>query len=970
MIRIAITLLTVFLLTESSAQINLKKFKERVKKTVEEVSDGDSPLSTEALVSDQRKKQLEKDTSFYNYIFSQGNRASFFANRESQESVVNTFAKNYESEDVSGVELEVYEKVFDLNRLGEKAIYISPDVATSNFLSALQLMITKVPSFDEEFVVQDLVNLDTMALAEKYAYGKTIANISILIHAEGNYRLAELYIEQSIQYFTKVLGANSVAHASLYSNHATVSQAQGRYEESENFYVKAEQVIKKSNRVGSLSHAIILNNKALLYNEIGQYDKALATMQKATDYAKGALRDKGRDNTSFQINKGLIYYSKGDYERAEQIFREVIELKRKRMAGNQTDVGNVKNYLAAVLMASGKTSEVPGLLNSSLEIFKKKYDSQHPAYIKTKHNLGRYHLVYGDLNEARDILNDVAAAYLNVFNESHPDYLSVLEDQAVAAWQMNDFAVAKSRFKTSISTNLDLLEKYFGAMSEHEKTKYWAKVRPSILKFYAFATARGEEDPSLLTDMYNLHLKTKGILLSASTKVRAQILNSNDSKLKDTYRSWVGAKENLLLYYSFSQEQLKRLEINLSAEEEKANLLEKELNRMSTAFAQSNKLPSTTLAEVKTALGATEAAVEIIGYPVFERTFTDGKNYAFLIADLKSVNPKLVLVENGESLDSKYAKAYLNMVKAKAQDRITYDKFWAKVDNQLAGYETVNLSLDGIYFQVNVGALKRPDNTFVSDNINLNLYSSTRDLVNRGYSREGSREVTLIGNPVFGNQNLIDPLPGTQVEIDAISKLGSTKGFKTNVYTKAQASEENFKSITRPSLLHIATHGFFLTENQISGDKVFGVDVEQANDNPLLRSGLMLANAEQAMDESAENMEATSTNNGILTAYEVMTLDLKDTDMVVLSACETGLGEIKSGEGVYGLQRSFQVAGAASVIMSLWKVSDEATKQLMISFYQNWMNGTSKGVAFSNAQKTLRESFPEPYYWGAFVMLN
>ncbi len=186
------------------------------------------------------------------------------------------------------------------------------------------------------------------------------------------------------------------------------------------------------------------------------------------------------------------------------------------------------------------------------------------------------------------------------------------------------------------------------------------------------------------------------------------------------------------------------------------------------------------------------------------------------------------------------------------------------------------------------------------------------------------------------------------------------------------ASDDNFKNIASPSLLHVATHGFFLPENTSNEEKVLGIEVSQAKANPLLRSGLMLANAELTMSNSElqQSNEVNSVNNGILTAYEVLTLDLKNTELVVLSACETGLGEIKSGEGVYGLQRAFQVAGAQSVVMSLWKVSDEATKSLMTFFYQEWMAGKSKNDAFISAQKKLRQEFPEPYYWGAFVLLN
>ena len=970
--RLSLLLILLLIGSTAPAQINFKKLKDKVQKALD---DEDTPAPASLTNDDDRMKQfrdqqLVKDTSYYNYIFSQGNRASFFANRDSKENFLVTLAKNYEDDEVEAVKLEPYEQVFDFNRLAEQSVYINPSAAEYNFSAALGVMMNTIPSLESSFVIKDLVKMDTMNIADRYALGKTIANISILIHAEGKYKLSEKFIEETITYFKEVLGENTVALASLYCNHATISQAQGRYTEAEEYFDLSESIIKKNDRVGSLSHAIIMNNKALLYNEIGQYDEALSTMKLAASYASGSLRDKGRDNVSFKINQGLIHYSAGNYLEAERIFREVIELKRKRMAKGQTDVANVKNYLSATLMEEGKPSEVPGLLDHSLEIFKKKYSSSHPAYIKTKHNLGRYHLTSGSLDDAARILQEVNEAYKASFNELHPDYLSSVEDLAVVAWKKGDIALAKNRFKQVLTTNLDLVEKYFGAMSEYEKGQYWAKVRPSLLKFYAFAVDQSSTDPSLLTEMYNLHLKTKGILLSASTKVREEILNSNDENLKATYQSWVDAKENLLLYYSYSKAQLKEFKIDIPAEEAKANQLEKELNKLSSAFANSNKLPQTTLVEVKSKLKSSDAAVEIIGYPVFDRAFTKKKNYAFLVAALDSVDPKLILIENGEELDAKYAKAYLNMVKVKAQDRITYNKFWAPVDQALSGKQNVYLSLDGIYFQVNVGALQRPDGSYVSDNMLIHLYSSTRDLVKPASTGFASKKANFFGYPDFGAKGIVAALPGTKAEIDAVSQITRTRGFATTTHMQKEATEANFKKIQSPSLLHVATHGFFLQESKTSGEKVFGVDVNEAKDNPLLRSGLMLANAEQTMGNTSQGTEVNTTNNGILTAYEVITLDLKNTDLVVLSACETGLGEIKSGEGVYGLQRSFQVAGAESVIMSLWKVSDEATMQLMTSFYKEWMGGKKKEEAFFAAQKTLRQTFPEPYYWGAFVMLN
>ena len=205
-------------------------------------------------------------------------------------------------------------------------------------------------------------------------------------------------------------------------------------------------------------------------------------------------------------------------------------------------------------------------------------------------------------------------------------------------------------------------------------------------------------------------------------------------------------------------------------------------------------------------------------------------------------------------------------------------------------------------------------------------------------------------------------LPATKTEVDEIGKLFPADQPIQSV-TENQATESFIKGVDSPKSLHIATHGFFLEDLDFSNESNFQKYIE----NPLLRSGLILAGAG---DFITNGIGTDGNEDGILTAYEVMNLNLDQTDLVVLSACETGLGTVKNGEGVYGLQRSFQIAGAKSIIMSLWSVDDEATKDLMILFYKAWLTSENKHEAFRIAQTQLKQKYPNPFYWGAFVMIG
>jgi CHAT domain-containing protein len=303
------------------------------------------------------------------------------------------------------------------------------------------------------------------------------------------------------------------------------------------------------------------------------------------------------------------------------------------------------------------------------------------------------------------------------------------------------------------------------------------------------------------------------------------------------------------------------------------------------------------------------------------------------------------------------------------EDTYSYDQFWKKIEDEIKGAKVVYFSPDGVFNQMNVNTLRRGDGSYVINSIELVTIGNAKDLIHLKSKKAvvAKKNAFLLGFPDYATNDVL-ALPGTKVEVDGVTKILKSAGYQVNQYMQKNATESNVKALRGPYLVHIATHGYFLEDVERSGS-AFGVSGENAMDNPLLRSGLILAGAGRTI-KGESTMDVTTNDNGILTAYEAMNLDLEGTDLVILSACETGLGDIKSGEGVYGLQRAFLVAGADALIMSLWKVDDAASQMLMTNFYINWIKLKDKQKAFKQAQLQLMMKYKEPYFWGAFVMMG
>ena len=215
-------------------------------------------------------------------------------------------------------------------------------------------------------------------------------------------------------------------------------------------------------------------------------------------------------------------------------------------------------------------------------------------------------------------------------------------------------------------------------------------------------------------------------------------------------------------------------------------------------------------------------------------------------------------------------------------------------------------------------------------------------------------------------------LSGTEKEVAAISKLAHNYNFNVTLTEGLKATEESFKSLTgknSPAVLHIATHGFFFPDpkNNKKDDKMRGPTVFKLSDNPLIRSGLAMAGANNAW----KGKGVTGVEDGILTSYEVSGMYLPNTKLAILSACETGLGDIQGSEGVYGLQRAFKTAGVENLVMSLWKVPDQESSEFMQEFYKNIFAKQTISTAFYNAQKIMKNKYRnDPYKWAAWIFVR
>ena len=453
--------------------------------------------------------------------------------------------------------------------------------------------------------------------------------------------------------------------------------------------------------------------------------------------------------------------------------------------------------------------------------------------------------------------------------------------------------------------------------------------------------------------------------------------------------------------------------------EEQAESLQKEMNQKSAFLENRQRSKTISVSDVQSALQEDEAAIEFVSFvvtnerndsimyaahlllknnpvPVFIPLCTEKQLQKLFDSAGSTATGMVNRIYRGIDLGTNNTAVYLG--------KELYNLIWAPLEPHLKGIKKISYTPSRKLFNIAFQALPEDSSLLLMDKYEFRQYFSTKQVVLRNEKVRTAttgtlqpKNIFLFGDASFNvagkttskqpmknnntsgfylpvsrgsDNNVWSALPGTAEEVKKIRRQFELNKVPSKVYTQSAASEENLKALSgnSPQVLHIATHGFFLPEQEKKEEENSAENKNAytlAND-PLLRSGLILAGGNHAWSGKTpvEGME-----DGIATAYEISQLNLNNTELVVLSACETALGDVRGSEGVFGLQRAFKMAGVKKMIVSLWQVPDKETAELMTSFYNYWLKGKTTEQAFAQAQSDMRKKY-SPYYWAAFVLVE
>jgi len=791
------------------------------------------------------------------------------------------------------------------------------------------------------------------ALKDKETLATMENNLGLCYKSINELQLAEEAYNNALKLYVETGGSNSEPYCSTLSNKADLLRILGRYGEASDILLVALKIRRKNFGDKTENYANAVSNLANVYFDAGLnmdekfFQEALDKNLEAEKIYKVAVGTEHQGYGNCMNNLSLCYLQFKNYKSAEDCKLKALSIIEKSIGKNNY---RYPAYLISTYGLYRKTNQLSKAeknVKEALVLVERNFGKKHDLYANAELILAEIHALNGKYEEAGPLYFDCLAYY---------------------ASQIND---------------------YFNAMSESDQLSFLNSISAAFESYNLYVVNyklnfRGKDLSQHLRLTLKYQLLLKSLLANKSARVRREVANSKDENLKAIYKEWLALKNQLINTYKSTE----------AASEDYNDLykrtseLESQLKNKVGSFIEEKDV---TFEQIKEKLSPNEAGIEVFKVREARNDSETVVKYGALVVKKSSKDPELIIFSEGDKLDTKGFNYYSKCIDEQLMDTLSYAIYFKPFEPTLQGINKIYVSSYGVFHKLSWLSLYNPqkkkyliDEYEIYQTSNLGSFSkSVSKPIVAGLSaslfgypdydydfkltkvRISLKASQLVATR-FGLSNLAK-LPGTKTEVEDISKELKAKRWNISSYIEEFASEENLRKLKSPRILHIATHGFYLKDID-SDDKLFlGFENSMIKSNSLLRSGIILAGAGPSTEDSTNR---NSENDGIVTAYEACLLDLNKTELVVLSACQTGLGDEMGTEGVAGLQRSFAIAGAKNILMSLWPVDDFATQYLMTEFYKNYALSQNVESAFNLAQLEVKKKYPQPLYWSAFVLLK
>ena len=888
-------------------------------------------------------------------------------------------------------------EVFRVNHLQENDNYCSINLMIGGQYCRMKNLVSAYPYIKEAYDV--CIRLGGTKLryysSVAHTYEKFEGNLAEYYQNNGNYGEALSHYLNGLQLHEKVIGKDA-DYAVLLNNIGVVYSQSGDYKNAEDYTLQALQIRKKLFGENTAEYANSLNNVAVYYQETGYFEKAKELYEEALTIYKSLYGEQNKEYATVIGNLGLVNSHLGNFTEAEQYARKSLKIRQNILGKNHADCAIPLANLGTIYLTKKDYHAAYECLIQALDIEKKNYGGHSLQVASTYNNIGVVWNEAKDYDKAADYFTKAYAIYKNILRENHPEAIVALENLGSAYFEKGDFEKAAPYWlKRYELRKLQFLQS-LDFMTERQREKYLQTMRYTYE--YAIPNLTYEcsrKDPTYAGIAYDNALFYKGALLQSSDVVRRSILESGDTTLISKWYELSKTRKRLIELKEKDPSSSLILEY-----EERGEQIEKQLTKSSTIYRSTLQQWDTKWENVRASLRPNQLAIE------FMTVLRDNAEYTYcaLVLRREFGNPKLIPLCDGiEIWDIVQTATPDDIYDYNKYGRRLYNSVWSKIKQFMHPGDTIYFSATGLLHQIAIETLPVSEKQTMSSKYHMVRLSSTRELAMPHLPTKQST-ATLYGGIYYDmdmselaaqSMNYSDLaiastraivaeslrdgvhyLPGTKKEVEDIQGILQPTHISAKVYTSEAANEESFKALSgkKQNILHIATHGFYWSDSTAHMQHYFSRRLTGAGNpmtyiDPLTRSGLLFAGANIALRGHGNALPA-NVQDGILTSKEISLLDLRGADMVILSACETGKGEV-TGEGVFGLQRAFKMAGAQTILMSLWPVDDEATQMMMSSFYRHWITlCETKRSAFIHAQEEVKHKYPKPSYWAAFILLD